>query len=411
MAEATTPKSSAIVSVGAIFAALSGFSILIITARTLTAEDNAIFLAFWSTLFLITGILSGIQQEVTRAVANESLISRKEESVRPLILGISIGVLASLAFLAVSPLLSHVLETDYPAAFTSLLIACGLTLYAGQVSLLGVLGGNKNWNLFASITSCEALGRLTFITLVALTAATTLRFEIATVIAFALWLLFFLHPQVCRSSHFLVSVSWKKMTRQIGLALAASGATALLINGFPLLMALTTSLDEYKNSADLVMAVSITRAPLLVPIFAFQSVVIAHYVTHPEKRRSTTRTLFLGLSGFALCASPIVALIGPTIMHAVFGASYRSTGMILGILIVDATLLALLVLGGTITIALTNYKACLLGWYTTATVSFVLMLLPFSLEARTLSTLTFGPLLGIAIHFSTILRSDRERRI
>lgn len=144
MAEATTPKSSAIVSVGAIFAALSGFSILIITARTLTAEDNAIFLAFWSTLFLITGILSGIQQEVTRAVANESLISRKEESVRPLILGISIGVLASLAFLAVSPLLSHVLETDYPAAFTSLLIACGLTLYAGQVSLLGVLGGNKN---------------------------------------------------------------------------------------------------------------------------------------------------------------------------------------------------------------------------------------------------------------------------
>lgn len=106
MAEATTPKSSAIVSVGAIFAALSGFSILIITARTLTAEDNAIFLAFWSTLFLITGILSGIQQEVTRAVANESLISRKEESVRPLILGISIGVLASLAFLAVSPLLS-----------------------------------------------------------------------------------------------------------------------------------------------------------------------------------------------------------------------------------------------------------------------------------------------------------------
>ncbi|MGB4918477.1 MAG: hypothetical protein WBO89_12275, partial [Propionicimonas sp.] len=54
--------------VAGVVSAAAGFVALIIAARSLTVEDNAAFLVFWSVVFALTGSLSGMQGETSRAM-------------------------------------------------------------------------------------------------------------------------------------------------------------------------------------------------------------------------------------------------------------------------------------------------------------------------------------------------------
>lgn len=54
--------------ISSIIAAASAFLIQVISARTLSVDDNQEFLLYWSLLFGVIGIVAGMQNETTRAV-------------------------------------------------------------------------------------------------------------------------------------------------------------------------------------------------------------------------------------------------------------------------------------------------------------------------------------------------------
>lgn len=395
-----THKSGFAVSVGAVLAAVSGFAILLIGARVLSAADNAIFLSFWSALFLVTGVLSGIQQEVTRAT---TLADGRGYS--PFRFTLLAGLGMAIAVTCAGPFFGPSISGGSSSLIPVLLIALAAFLYAGQMTVTGSLGGVRRWTTFAVVTGGEALVRLAAIGPVAFIGQQALGFEVASVVAFFFWVLLLATPSRHVLTQVRVSLPRSLFVQNIVWAMAAAGATAFLVNGFPFLMALTTSASEYQASADLAIAVSVTRAPILVPVFAFQAVVVAHYVRNPDQRKATTRRLVSALGAVAVILVPLAALIGPFVMGAVFGPGYESTPLILGVLVADAVLLAFLVLGGTITIALNRYRDCLVGWYASVALALVLMAaLPLSLVERTLLTLSLAPLVGIVTHFRAILR-------
>ncbi|WP_406713522.1 hypothetical protein QEV11_00140 [Trueperella pyogenes] len=400
MTHPETHKSGFAVSVGAVLAAVSGFAILLIGARVLSAADNAIFLSFWSALFLVTGVLSGIQQEVTRAT---TLADGRGYS--PFRFTLLAGLGMAIAVICAGPFFGPSISGGSSSLIPVLLIALAAFLYAGQMTVTGSLGGVRRWTTFAVVTGGEALVRLAAVGLVAFIGQQALGFEVASVVAFFFWVLLLATPSRHVLTQVRVSLPRSLFVQNIVWAMAAAGATAFLVNGFPFLMALTTSASEYQASADLAIAVSVTRAPILVPVFAFQAVVVAHYVRNPDQRKATTRRLVSALGAVAVILVPLAALIGPFVMGAVFGPGYESTPLILGVLVADAVLLAFLVLGGTITIALNRYRDCLIGWYASVALALVLMAtLPLSLVERTLLTLSLAPLVGIVTHFRAILR-------
>ncbi len=72
------------------------------------------------------------------------------------------------------------------------------------------------------------------------------------------------------------------------IVIAASGASAILITGFPTLVQLTHGADNHAaiSTAVVVYAVTLTRAPILVPLQQFLSAIIVrfvHHTTHPRR--------------------------------------------------------------------------------------------------------------------------------
>src|SRR5690606_39052483 len=145
------------VGAGAAVAALSGVVVLAIAARTLTAEQNAGFLAYWAALFAVFAVLSGIQNEVARAVrADRDRVGRTS----PLGAGLLIGVGAALVVLLLLPVWRIAFIADGDVIAPVIMIAVAALMYAGHVASVGTFAGLGRWRGFAGLTAGEAIVRL-----------------------------------------------------------------------------------------------------------------------------------------------------------------------------------------------------------------------------------------------------------
>lgn len=399
---ATSP--AIIVAGGAAVAALAGFAVITLSARFLTTEQNSAFMVFWSATFTLVGVLSGIQNETTRAVRADRIIEGDGRATSPIKVGLLVGVLSAAVVLILFPLWAHSFASLGNVWLPIILMAATAVFYSGQVSAVGIMAGRDKWGTFATMTAAESLVRLTGALLAAFFGWSTSGFIVATMAGTTAWVVLSFLPRARMMWHVQISLGRGPLLRRIALAMAAAGANAILVNGFPLLMSLTTDKAVYAASAPLVVAVSVTRAPLLMPIVAFQSLVIASFVDHPERARSSLIKLVTGIFAVAIVGGILAALVGPWLMRLVFGPDYGNSAVILGFLVVDAAMLAMLVLGGAVALALDQHRANMIGWYVAALVAIVIMLLPMGLPLRTILALSIGPIAGSAIHLHAVMR-------
>ena len=414
------------VALGAGVAALSGLIVMTISARVLGTEQNSGFMTYWAALFAMMGVLSGIQNEMTRAVRTDIHGHNGEHGIEPggansesgsgsrrtspLFMGLLVGGVASIVVLALYPMWIYSFAALDSVIIPVLLIAAAAVFYAGHVASVGTLAGQGRWTAFGALTGAESLVRLALSALAAVAGWSTVGFEIAAAAGTLTWFVTSLTIPGLRSLWGVrIAIKPGALARRMLNAMAATGANAVLVTGFPLLMSLTTDKATYALSAPLVLAVSMTRAPLLLPLTAFQAMVITSFVDHPERAKSTLMKLVAVLAGVALVGGIAAALVGPTLMRLVFGPDYGNTSLILGMLVVAASLLALLMLGGSIALALDSHTVNTIGWYAALVVSVALMLTPAGLATRTILALAIGPAVGSAIHLTFVLRELKRR--
>ena len=79
-------------------------------------------------------------------------------------------------------------------------------------------------------------------------------------------------------------------------SIAAAGASAILVMGFPVLLKATSG-DLGAAGGVVILAVTLTRAPLLVPLTAMQGNLIAHFVDHRTERLRALVTPALVVTG------------------------------------------------------------------------------------------------------------------
>ena len=175
----------------------------------------------------------------------------------------------------------------------------------------------------------------------------------------------------------------------------------MLVVGSPVLINLTTTPSEFAVSAPLVLAVSLTRGPLLLPLGAFQGVAIAHVLAHRDRAIRTLAPVFGLLTGLGVVGAPIAAWLGPPLLRLLHD-EYVVSPLMFALLTLAAVVIAVLTLTGAVCLALDQHRAYAAGWVVATIVSVGVLLATYSLDARVAASLVAGPLVGLAIHLAAI---------
>ncbi|MDD7812659.1 hypothetical protein PP713_08830 [Mycobacterium sp. CSUR Q5927] len=401
-----TRASVARVGTATLLSALCGYTVLYLAARDLDPAGFSVFSVFWGAFGLVTGAANGLLQETTREVrfAREGGASRpstRPRHTRPLWVAGLTGLVAAGLVAASSPLWSSHVFVE--ARWLSVgLLSFGLANFAVHAALLGTLAGTNRWTQYGALMVTDAAIRVAVATATFVIGWGLVGFLWATVAGAVAWLLLLVTSAAARSAARLsTAVGTADFLRGAAHSITAAGASAILVMGFPVLLQATYG-ELGAEGGVVILAVTVTRAPLLVPLTALQGNLIAHFVDQRGRRLRALATPAASVAALGAAGTVAAGLAGPWLLRTVFGQDYNAGGLLLAGLTTGATAIALLTLTGAATVAAALHRAYALGWVGATVASTLLLLLPLDLPTRTVVALLCGPLVGIAVHLAAL---------
>lgn len=397
------------VGVATAVSALCGYAVLYLAARTLDPAGFSLFGVFWGAFGLVTGAANGLLQESTREVRFSAHIPANAGAphTRPMWIAAAVGFTAAVVIAASAPWWApRIFATS--ATLSVALLAGGLAGFCLHATLLGMLAGVGRWTDYGSLMVTDAAIRVLVATATFLLGWGLVGFLWATVAGAIAWLLVLAVSSGARAAARVRTPGGAAaFLRGTAHSIAAAGASAVLVMGFPVLLKATSG-DLGAAGGVVILAVTLTRAPLLVPLTAMQGNLIAHFVDH-GRHASRLRALAAPAAVITvLGALGVVAAgaVGPWLLRVAFGPDYQSTGGLLAWLTAGAVSVAWLTLTGAATVAAALHRAYAAGWVGATIAAAALLTLPLDLPVRTVVALLCGPLVGIAVHLSALARAD-----
>ena len=396
-----------------LLAAVSTLVVTMIAQRALNGSELTEFLLFWAALFTVTGIITGIQPEITRAVGTArtqtvSADGSAPQGARVVTVTAALGAVAGALVLVSSPLWAGQ-QIPHSAAVGVTVMAVGVFLYALQATMSGVTAGEDRWYLFAAVGGLESAGRLILMLAAALMIPSLAGLEVATVAPMGLWLILALVTVSGRRLWIArADVPARRLTTNILWSFLSSAAAAVLMMGFPnVLKASGAAESEPVVLGTLILAISITRSPIMIPLQAFQGVAVSAFL----KQRHRPVAAFIKPAAAVVAVGAVGALaaylVGPLLFRLIYppaaGAesAYEAaaSGITLGALVFASALLALMTLSGNMALAVNQHRIYLAGWVVAAAVTLSLaFLIPAPLVPRAIVALAVGPVCGFVVH-------------
>ncbi|WP_204903419.1 hypothetical protein [Mycobacterium riyadhense] len=385
--------------------AICSYALIYLAARDLPPARFSVFAVFWGALGMATGAASGLLQETTREIRS----ARHTESaaghhIHPVRVAGMIGVVAAVVIAASSPLWSRQLFVE--ARWLSVwLLSVGLAGFCVQAALLGALAGANRWTQYGALMVTDPVIRVTVAATVVIFGWGLTGFLSAAAAGATAWLLMLMASPTARvATRQLTDGGIARFLRGAAHSITASGASAILVMGFPVLLKATSDQLGAQGGV-IILAVTLTRAPLLLPLSALQGNLIAHFVDERTERLRALIAPAVSIGGIGAVGLLAAGLTGPWLLRVGFGPDYRASGALLAGLTAGAVAVAMLVLTGTAAVAAALHRAYSLGWLGATLASALLLLLPMALQTRTAIALLCGPLVGIAIHLVALARA------
>jgi O-antigen/teichoic acid export membrane protein len=387
--------------------AVCGYAVVYLAARDLAPAGFSVFAVFWGAFGLVTGAANGLLQETTREIRSagyaEMLPGRR---THPLRVAGMVGIGAAAVIAGSSPLWSSRVFAQAHLLSVGLL-SVGLAGFCLHATLLGMLAGTSRWSQYGALMVTDAVIRVAVATATVLVGWGLVGFLWATVAGALAWLMMIgASPATRAAARLLTPGGTATFLRGAAHSITAAGASAILVMGFPVLLKVTSS-ELGAQGGVVILSVTLTRAPLLVPLTAMQGNLIAHFV---DERTARLRALIApaALVG-AIGAVGVLAagLAGPWLLRVGFGPDYHAGGTLLAWLTAAAVTIAMLTLTGAATVAAALHRSYALGWVCATVAATLLLLLPLPLETRTVVALLCGPLVGIGVHLAALARPGR----
>lgn len=373
---------------------------LIQFAIPILAPDSYLsFATTWSAIYLVVTCLSGLQQELTRA-------SRSEATGSGFRTWISFTLITSLAATTiVFVIFSLSGSTLFPADAGLLMSAIAMAAfgYSLVAALSGAVYGLKDWNAVAGLTIGDSVIRsLTIaVALVAGGSAVLLGWAVAVpflLAAVGVWIWVGRRIKLRLS----VDVGLRRLFRNSVATVIASLSTGALISGLPLLLKAFASDAGPELLASLILALTLTRAPLVVPLLALQGYLVVSFRDHPNHVSSRVlRWVALVIGGVIILAG-IAAWFGPTLMRWLFAGFVVLSPLDLALIVVSAGLTGVMCITGPAVLAANRHKWYTAGWASSAAISIAMLLLPIDAHLRIMVALLAGPIVGSMVHVLAI---------
>lgn len=359
------------------------------------AQAYLAFSVFWSTLYLFGSAVSGVQQEVTRATRPSSLAGVRSSLpaftlgaivVLTLITGVVGAAFASGAF-APAPV-------EMTASF-----GVGMFGYLLMSVLAGVLYGLEMWRSIALLTVLDALIRAAILTIGLALGLPTGALAGLIAIPFALaagivWLAVKRHVV----GRFALDVGPRQLSANALRTCVGSAAMGVLVTGLPLLLRTFMPTADVSYLAGLILVITITRAPLIIPLMALQSYLIVEF------RRSTVHVWGV-LSRYLLILAAVTTVAaaaawagGPALIDLISQGAFAVEAPIAAIVVVSAGLVGAMCITGPALLARGQHNWFVGGWVLAASATVLLLLLPLDTPMRASLALMVAPGLGVIAH-------------
>lgn len=392
------------IGVATVITALCVYGMLYLAARDLEPAGFSVFGVYWGAFGLVTGATSGLLQEATREVRSARYVEVVAvPRTNPMRVGALVGIVAAALIAATASLWSgHVFSES---RWLSVALLCG-GLFGSclHATLLGMLAGLDRWTASGALMVTDAGIRLTVAVATFLVGWGLGGYMWAMTAGANAWLIMLIvSPATRGAARLLTPGSTLTFLRGASHSIAAAGASATLVLGFPVLLKATSG-DLGATGGVVILAVTLTRAPLLVPLSALQGNLIAHFVDQRAHRWRALVVPTVVVTSVGLLGVLAAWMFGPWLLRTGFGADYVASRALLAWLTAAGIVIALLTLTGAATVAAALHRAYSLGWVSATIASTALLLLPLSLETRTVVALLCGPLVGIVVHLGALAR-------
>ena len=402
-------KSLSFVGLSSLVAAACGYLVLIVASRSLTPSENANFLAFWGVLLGLFGILTGLMTEATRAVKSRSMNASHQRHAGAPVLPVSLLIGATgalLVALSTPAWLPSLIPNAPPLLWLG--IALAVLLYSGHIGLAGASAGLERWGTYSALAATESVLRLLVMAAAAFLGGSLAGLEFGALAGTLVWLYFAIVTKGGRTAlRARADVGIPAYIVRCCLAMATAAATAILITGFPAVIKIAANPADFALAAPLLLAVSLTRAPIMIPLQAFQGVVMTSLIHSQQPVHRVLAKPFAAILGLGVIGGLLAAVVGPYIM-LIFGPDYVVDGWLLGALTFAAAFLAILTLTGTAAMALGRHRLYLAGWVVATLVSVSILFVPGALAQTVVLSLFIGPIVGSIVHAVGVLRSGQQ---
>lgn len=391
-------------------AGVASYALTILVPNQIGLAEYAVFAMFWSFLYLLVGALGGIQQEVTRATRPApSQPGPRTSSSRGF--GLLAAALVSVAVTATAPLWAG---SVFPVDDWNLVwpLAIGAASYVLIAVLAGSLYGVLAWTPIALLITTDALLRLAIVAItltithdiVALAWAVALPFPVTLL---ALW------PVIGGSivGRSQIDVGYLELSWNVLRTVAAASATAVMVSGFPLLLGLNARGESADTLGMFIVAITLTRAPLIVVALSLQSYLVVHFRNH----RNHFWLHFLRIIGLVFAGGSALAmagwLFGPDVYHLLFPHRLQPDSQFFAILVGSSALVAALCITAPAVLARSQHLVYSAGWIAAAAATVAALALPLDFASRTIAALVVGPAFGLLVHGGYLVVAGlRERR-
>lgn len=390
---AVQPRDAVWVGAASAWAGVTGLVVLLVAVAVLEPAQYTEFMVFWSLLFWVGGSMNGLQYESLRATAAAGGTGTGVR-IFPLMMALSAG--AAVVVLLALPFSGALFSTD--PVVSGMLVAGSLLLFGGEQTVVGLLNGQGRWRAGAGVLALDATLRFApFLVLAALSAA-PLAFKAAAAAGPLALLVVLCLPRV-RALAQVRGDDRAGATVRATLHTAASNfATATFLVGYPTVLGVVLGPDvmALPATAGLLFAMSMTRAPLMMPLTAFQGMLIAHFV-----RRGVVRSSALRLAGLVALAGSVLSLVlgavGPPLLRLLKPA-YHLDGWTVVLLALGATAIGVVAVTGNVALAAKQHRWYTAGWAVAIATAIAVLLVPGAVQTRVVASLIVGPLCGALVH-------------
>ncbi|MET1019606.1 MAG: hypothetical protein ABWX62_06455, partial [Microterricola sp.] len=318
-------------------------------------------------------------------------------------IAVVIGVVSVLAVLLGNAILPG------PTLFLAGALSVGVVGYLLVAVLSGVLYGLRLWSAIAWLMILDAGIRAALVIIGLALGWSPGWIAVAISIPFGLaFLAMWARTRSAVVGAFRLDVRLRRLLANASGTVAAAAAMGVMMNGLPMLLGLTAHGSEEAVLAGLILAITLTRAPIVVPLLALQSYLISIFRGGGrEMLRRILYALLLATAG-VLVLTLLAWLIGPWAIQVISGGQFVIEPAMMAAITVSAGLVAMMCVTGPALLSQHRHAPYVSGWVLAALLTVAALVLPLPLAPRLMIALLAPPAIGLIMHIVALVRTPQE---